>query len=252
MANERLREALLRNGLNLDVVAEKTGVDQKTVERWITKGRTPYPKHRHTIAALVRETEQYLWPDAIAPDRLAAVAESEVVKLYPHRQLIPLELWSRLLADTNERVDILVLAGLFLAEDPSFARTIRKKASEGVSIRMLFGDPSAPEATKRSSEERLATGTVPARIRNALAFIEPLAATAGVEIRFHETTLYNSVFRFDEEMVVNMHMYGSPGAHAPAMHLRRLPNGDLFDTYMTSFEHVWITATPAEFSGAAL
>lgn len=248
MANERLRDALLRHGLDIDYVAEKTGVDQKTVERWITKGRVPYPRHRHTIASLVRETENYLWPDAVAPERRAQVAESEVLKVYPHRNLIPSELWARLLADVSERVDILVLAGLFLAEDPALAKTIKQKTRDGVSVRMLFGDPAAPEATKRSEEERLATGTVPARIRNALALIEPLASIEGVEVRFHQTTLYNSIFRFDEEMIVNMHVYGSPGAHAPALHLRQLPNGDLFETYMTSFEHVWVNATLADFS----
>ncbi|WP_280442671.1 helix-turn-helix transcriptional regulator [Nocardia brasiliensis] len=248
MANERLREALLRNGLDIDQVAAKTGVDQKTVERWITKGRIPYPRHRHTIASLVRETENYLWPEAVTPDRRAQVAESEVLKVYPHRNLIPSELWSRLLSDVNERVDILVLAGLFLAEDPSLAKTIKQKAKQGVSIRMLFGDPAAPEATKRSAEERLAVNTVPARIRNALALVEPLTLIEGVEIRFHQTTLYNSIFRFDEEMIVNMHVYGCPGAHAPAFHLRQLPNGDLFETYVTSFEHVWTDATPADFA----
>ncbi|WP_280433671.1 XRE family transcriptional regulator [Nocardia brasiliensis] len=200
---------------------------------------------------MVRENEGYLWPDAVTPEHREAVAESEVQKIYPHRQSIPLELWSKLLLSAEERIDVLVLAGLFLAEDPAFARILKQKASEGVSVRMLFGDPEAAEATKRSIEERLATGTVPARIRNALAFVESLAETSGIEIRFHETTLYNSVFRFDEEMIVNMHVFGLPGAHAPAMHLRRLPHGDLFDTYMTSFEHVWQTTEPVEFFRSA-
>lgn len=248
MANERLRDALLRNGLDTDQVAERTGVDQKTVERWITKGRIPYPRHRHTIASLVRESENYLWPDAVAPERRAQVAESEVIKVYPHRNWIPADLWDRLITDVSERVDVLVLAGLFLAEDPSFTKTVKRKTRTGVSVRMLFGDPAAPEATKRSGEERLAAGTVPARIRNALALIEPLAEIDGVEIRFHETTLYNSVFRFDDEMIVNTHVYGCPGAYAPALHLRRLPSGDLFETYMTSFEHVWMNAVPADFA----
>ena len=57
----------------------------------------------------------------------------------------------------------------------------------------------------------------------------------------------NSVFRFDDEMVVNTHVYGFPGAHAPALHLRRLSAGDLFDTYLESFETVWADAKPATF-----
>ncbi|WP_280356383.1 XRE family transcriptional regulator [Nocardia otitidiscaviarum] len=245
MANERLREALLRNGLDIDHVAEATGVDQKTVERWITKGRAPYPRHRHAVAALVHETEAYLWPDAVSADRRAEIAESEVIKVYSHRNSIPSDLWTRLLNDAHERIEILVLAGLFMAEEPSFTKTIKQKAAEGTSIRMLFGDPTAPEASKRTGEERLAEGTVAARIRNALTLIAPLADIDGVDLHYHSTTLYNSVFRFDDEMIVNMHAYGLPGAYAPAMHLRRLPGGDLFETYTTSFEHVWATSEPA-------
>ncbi|WP_194828597.1 helix-turn-helix transcriptional regulator [Nocardia sp. XZ_19_231] len=249
MANERLREALLRNGLDISDVADRAGVDSKTVERWITKGRAPYPRHRHAVAALVRESENYLWPDAVSSERRAEVSESEVITVFPHRNDIPSDLWRRLLASATERLDILVLAGLFLAEEPEFTKAVRKRTREGLKVRMIFGRPTAPEADKRSAEERLATGTVGARINNALALVRHLGDIDGVELRYHDTTLYNSIFRFDDEMIVNMHAYGLPGAHAPAMHIRQLPAGDLFDTYMTSFEYVWATATEDDGNG---
>ncbi|WP_280185999.1 MULTISPECIES: XRE family transcriptional regulator [Nocardia] len=251
MPNDRLREALLRNGLDLADVAVATGVDEKTVERWITKGRTPYPRHRHKVASMVRETENYLWPDALPAERRIEMAQSELIQVYPHRNSIPLDVWTRLLSQATERVDVLVLAGLFLAEEPSFTRTIRQKTREGLKVRMLFGDPDEDEATKRSAEERLAAGTVPARIRNALALIEPLSEIDGVEIRYHRTTLYNSIFRFDDEMIVNMHVYGQPGAYAPAMHLKLLPAADLFETYTTSFEQVWSAGYDADLRRSA-
>lgn len=248
VSNDRLQDALLRSGFDPSSAADSLGVDAKTVERWINTGRIPYPKHRRALAALVHESETYLWPEAIAPERRTEVAQAEVVKVYPHRSLIPADLWSRLLQECSERMDVLVLAGLFLAEEPAFAKTVKAKTRQGLSARMLFGDPLADEAAKRSGEERLATGTVPARIRNALALVETLSDIDGVDIRFHGTTLYNSIFRFDDEMIVNMHVFGQPGAYAPAMHLRRLPAGDLFETYMTSFEHVWSISEAADFS----
>jgi hypothetical protein len=58
----------------------------------------------------------------------------------------------------------------------------------------------------------------------------------GVELRFHATTLYNSIYRFDDDMLVNAHVYGAPAAHSPVLHLRRLPGGQLFDHYQASFE----------------
>ena len=82
MPNDRLRDALLRNGLDFDHVAKATGVDPKTVERWITQDRTPYPRHRHAIAAMVRETETLPLAGRGAPERKAEITESEVVQVY--------------------------------------------------------------------------------------------------------------------------------------------------------------------------
>ncbi|AOS61152.1 DUF5919 domain-containing protein [Actinoalloteichus hymeniacidonis] len=247
MPNERLREALLKQGLNLDHVARAANVDRKTVERWITKNRLPYPKHRHTIAAMVRESENYLWPDALPAERKAEVGVSEVVKVYPHRNAIPVELWDRLISEATKQVEILVHAGLFLVERPTFVKDLAKKAENGAQIRLLFGDPASREVVRRSEEEQLGKATLGGRIRNALAFYRPLRAVPGVELRFHKTTLYNSVFRFDDEMVINTHVYGFQGAHAPALHLRRLSAGDVFETYSESFETVWAESKPADF-----
>jgi transcriptional regulator with XRE-family HTH domain len=245
--NERLRDALLRNGLDLDAVAKATGVDPKTVQRWITKNRIPYPRHRHAISSMVRETENYLWPEAVAPERKAEIAGSEVVKVFPHRNSIPVDLWDRLINDAEENVDVLVHAGLFLVERPKFVKDLAAKASRGARIRLLFGDPESPEIALRSEEEQLGEGTLAARIRNALAFYRPLQGVDGTEMRFHRATLYNSIFRFDDEMIINTHVYGFQGAHAPSLHLRRLSAGDLFETYSESFETVWHKSQPATF-----
>jgi hypothetical protein len=247
MANERLRDALLRNGLGYEHVSKATGVDQKTVERWITKGRTPYPRHRHTIASMVRETETYLWPDAVTPERKSEITESELLKLYPHRNSIPPDLWDHLITNATEHVEVLVHAGIFLIERPTFVRDLAAKAKNGARIRLIFGDPASREVARRSDEEQLGKGTLGSRVRNALAFYRPLQDVEGVEVRFHKTTLYNSIFRFDDEMIINTHVYGFQGAHAPAMHLRRLSAGDLFETYSESFEHVWNLSKPATF-----
>jgi hypothetical protein len=247
MPNERLRDALLRNGLTPTQVAGAIGVDPKTVERWIVKGRTPYQRHRHAIAAMVRETENYLWSDAVAPKRKAEISGSEVVRVFPHRNSIPIDLWDRLINNATGHIDVLVHAALFLVERPKFVKGLAQKADNGARIRLLFGDPQSPEVAVRSEEEELGEGTLAARIRNALASYRPLRGVDGVKIRFHRTTLYNSIFRFDDEMIVNTHVYGIQGAHAPSLHLRRLSAGDLFETYAESFETVWHKSAPATF-----
>ena len=51
----------------------------------------------------------------------------------------------------------------------------------------------------------------------------------GVELRLHDTPLYNSIYRFDDEMLVNVHAYGILAAYTPVMHLRRVsPEAEVF------------------------
>ncbi|TCO61869.1 DUF5919 domain-containing protein [Actinocrispum wychmicini] len=243
MPNERLRDALFRRGLAPADVAAKIGVDYKTVERWITKGRTPYAKHRHTISALVHESENYLWPDAIAPERVAEIAESEVVKIYPHRHALPREVWDTLLHNANDHIEILVYSGLFMTEDPKMIRRLRGKAMAGARIRILLGEPDSDEVEKRGNDENIGTGTMGAKVRNALAFFKAINGESGIEVRCHSTILYNSIYRFDQDMLVNTHVYGFMAAHAPVIHLRQLSSGSLFETYSESFESVWKGST---------
>lgn len=245
MANERLRDALLTAGITVEEVAKKTGVNSKSVERWMTTERVPYARHRRMLSTLLGQAESYLWPSAVPPERQAAIAASEVVGVYPHRGTIPSDLWDHLLADATDRIDILVHAGQFLIERPDFIRTLDEKAAAGVTIRIAFGDPESDAVHLRSSEERLGDGVLTARIKYGLVPYSQLLGVPGIEFRFHATTLYNSIFRFDDEMIVNNHVYGAPGAHAPALHLRKLGAGDLFTIYTRSFVDVWALSHPA-------
>ena len=85
-----------------------------------------------------------------------------------------------------------------------------------------------------------------AKIRNALALYRPLRQTEGVEFRLHRTVLYNSIYRADDQVLVNTHVFGMAAAHAPVWHLRKLPGGELASLYIDSFERVWDTATPVD------
>ncbi|MFF3270165.1 hypothetical protein ACFYWU_04390 [Streptomyces chrestomyceticus] len=57
--------------------------------------------------------------------------------------------------------------------------------------------------------------------------------------------MYNSIYRFDDEMIVNVHAYGVLAAFTPVMHLRRI-DGSYFSTYVESYERVWASARPAD------
>src|ERR1700733_6058976 len=141
MRNERLRALLLERGESLDKLAEAVHVDPKTVERWITTGRVPYRKHRFDVASFFGVDESYIWPDALGRDEVAAVSESEIVAVYPHRSEVPREVWEPLFSSAEREIGVLVYSGLFLSEDTRVQRIFKAKAGAGVRGRILLGDP---------------------------------------------------------------------------------------------------------------
>jgi hypothetical protein len=245
MPNERLRAALLEKGLTPEALAPVLRVDSKTIERWITKGRLPYRRHRYALAAHLGMDEGYLWPGALPPEQAIGASESEIINVYPHRWSVPRDEWSRLFAEAEEEIDILVYAALFLAEDTGIIRALADRAREGVRVRILFGDPDSPAVKQRGADENVGE-SVAARIRNALVLFKPVLSVDGVEVRLHETILYNSIFRADDHFLINPQIYGTAASNAPVLRLRRVAGGSMVTTYMQSFERVWDQATPLE------
>src|ERR1022692_3732598 len=148
MANERLRATLLERGITLAALGDELGVDQKTVERWIA-GRTPYRKYRYAVAARLRVDEAYLWPDALSREQVAAASDSEILAVYPRRSAVPHEAWQRLFDSAQREIGVLVYSGLFLAEDSGIQKILAAKASAGIRVRILLGDPASPPVADR-------------------------------------------------------------------------------------------------------
>jgi transcriptional regulator with XRE-family HTH domain len=248
--NERLRRAISDSGLRLHEVAAEVGIDVKTAERWITKGRVPHPGNRASIARLLSVDEAVLWPQ-LADAAAQAASDAELLRVYPHRGAVPAGCWYELIGSAHEHVDVLVYSGLFLLDGRAdLPGLLRSKASEGVHVRLLYGDPDSDAVALRGSEEGIGDGLA-ARIRLSLSYIEPALEAPNVRVRLHDTTLYNSIYRYDDEMLVNAHAYGVGAAHSPVLHLRRTPSGRLFEQYMASFERVWDCARTADCDAAS-
>ncbi len=239
MPNQRLRNALATAGLTQALFAEQVGVDAKSVERWITQDRTPHPTTRARVAQALHQEETYFWPALLGTVQSRNASESEQVQLWPTRNEVPGDVWRTLLGQTHAQLDVLVYAGSFLFEAYDFVDTVRGKAAAGASIRILVGDPDSEAIRIRSREE--GRPAIADRCRSSLEYLSIIFADPGVQIRTHATTLYASVFRFDDAMLVSHHTYGSFASHSPVTHLRRVPGGQLFDFYARSFERVWPT-----------
>jgi transcriptional regulator with XRE-family HTH domain len=242
MPNERLRAALLEQGVTPTALAVELGVDNKTVERWIS-GRIPYRRHRYAVSTRLGVDEVYLWPDALPRDQVAVASEGEIIAVYPHRSEVPHDAWKRLFDSAEEEIGVLVYAGLFISEDAGLQRIFRKKAEAGVTMRFLLGDPESQEVQQRALDEG-AEGAMAAKIRSAIANYRSLRTAGNIEFRLHNTILYNSIYRADDQLLVNTHIYGTPAAQAPVWHLRKIAGGEIASTYIESFDRVWETATP--------
>ncbi|GAA5051980.1 helix-turn-helix domain-containing protein [Nocardia callitridis] len=239
----RLESAMLRAQLDSATLAAAVNVDTKTVNRWLA-GRTPHKRTRVEVAQVLGESESTLWPDK-RPDLAAgAPATAEVIAAYAHRADIPNEVWSSLLLGATERIDIIGYAYPFVLELlPDASELIAEKCRTGVTVRLAFGDPDCAHVTERDQLEQM-QGTLPGRIRNALSMLGGLVDTPGCSIGLHTTHLYNSVFRFDDSMVVTPYLVRARGYQHTALHLRKLSPHGIFASFEDQTEQIWETAKP--------
>lgn len=245
MTNERLRAAITDAGLSLQQFGEKVGVDPKTVERWISTDRIPHRTHRMSAAHILGRSDVFLWPATDSDPRTRSATRAEFLDLYPSRASLPVSTWEQLIDDAREAIDLLAFAGSFLHDGiPEFAERIAARAEGGVRVRLLFGDPESPAVALRGEEEGIGE-LMAARCNLTWKYLAPLLEDiAGIEGRKHGSTLYASLFRFDDQLLVNPHALGAPAGHSPIMHVNRIPGGRLFAHYMESFERTWQAAKP--------
>ncbi|GMA40846.1 XRE family transcriptional regulator [Mobilicoccus caccae] len=242
--NERLRGAIVSAGLTPADLAERVEVDPKTVERWITTGRAPHRAHRLKAAHILGQDDVYLWPSTANTRQAVSAAQAELVTMYPNRGAVPAEEWFRLAREARESIDLLAFAASFLHDGlPGFAELLADRARAGVRVRLLFGDPASAAVALRGEEEGIGD-LLGSRCALSWAYLRALLDTPGIEARQHGATLYNSIFRFDDTVLVNTHAFGAPASHSPVLHIQRIPGGRLHSHYSASFERVWASAMP--------
>jgi transcriptional regulator with XRE-family HTH domain len=237
--NEPLRRALLRARLREDDVAARLDVDPKTVRRWLN-GRIPYANNRAALADLIGADEADLWPDAGGP-LTARARPQELEAVYPHRWAVPREAWTRFFESAEREIGILAYSALFLAEDAGVLHILAHKGRVGVAVKIALGDTDSPQVALRGEEEGIGDA-MPAKIRNALTLYSPLRKVENIEIRLHGTVLYNSIYRSDDQLLVNQHVYGIPAAHSPVFAFRKGADGQIAHMYLEAFERVWADA----------
>ena len=157
---------------------------------------------------------------------------------------MPISVWQQHFADPQHSVDILVLAATFLFDTlDGFVHTLVGAAGRGVGVRLLVGDPDSPSLALRGEEEDIGEAVI-ARCRTTAELLASRASTPGLQIRTHQATLYSSIFRVDDHIIVNFHIYGSPGRNNPVMVFARSDEPRLWATFEQAFSRVWDSAKP--------
>ncbi|WP_018547456.1 DUF5919 domain-containing protein [Streptomyces sp. LaPpAH-108] len=242
--NEALQQAMAEATMTDRQLAEKCGVDVKTVARWITEaGRVPHARHRWAAAAALGKEEDVLWP-AAAKKALKVGPDREVVSVYPYRSAVPASLWRTLITRAGTQLVFAGYTNYFLwLEQARFGTALRRKASAGCRIRFLVGDPDSDLTRAREEDEDVAL-SLSTRIRVTLAELEKLRSQDGVDARYSAGHAHLSVFRFDEDMIVTPLLTHSIGHDAPTLHLRRCQADGMFDRFASHVEELWRRGTP--------
>ncbi|MEE2038766.1 helix-turn-helix transcriptional regulator [Nocardiopsis sp. CT-R113] len=246
--NERLRVRLEQSGHTAASLAAHVGTDPKTVARWISTGRVPHRRNAHAVARLLGADADELWPSRERPSRSTRETDTDEDLVAVHRQRsdVPVEQWRGMFAAAERSIDVLVYAAVFLHEQiPDWNDLLRARAEAGVRVRVLIGDPGCEAVRVRGEEESFGHG-IQSRCHLAAMHYRPLAAAPGVSVMVHSTTLYNSLYRADDHMYVNTHLYGVNAYGNPLLRLRRTAPKGLFDAYADSVDAVWRTARPLE------
>lgn len=244
-ANEPLRKAMADARITIEPLGRAVGVHPKTVQRWLA-GRVPHPRHRWAIADLLGIREEVLWPNIKAGAISSMTGTSEILAAYAHRAEIPSHIWHDLFDHAKIQIDLLGYAMLFLPEaNPRLVDQLKEKAAAGCVIRIALADPDSAAVADRDQEEGLG-GALPARIRTTLHHFAHLKDHEGISLGLHATRMYNSIFRFDEEMLVTPHLYAQPGYASPVLHLRRIGSHGIFDNFASHFERIWVISPRVE------
>jgi hypothetical protein len=141
---------------------------------------------------------------------------------------VPREVWLHLFGSAQHEISLLDHHELSVASDRDVVKVLAERAEAGIAVRICLGDSSDIEAGGQSAFTRYA----------------PLRESREVEIRLHQGVLYSFIYRADDQLLVAQRAYGIRTAEAPVLHLQRTAGGDMFTTYVESFERAWVEAQP--------
>jgi transcriptional regulator with XRE-family HTH domain len=237
--NEALRQAMAKAKITEQQLAEKCGVDVKTVNRWIANPtRVPHARHRWGVCQALGTEEADLWPSAVrltlktGPDR-------EIVQVFPYRSAAPASLWRTLINNAKCELTFAGYTNYFLwLEHANLGNLLRRKSATDCRIRFLIGDPNSEVTHEREREEDVPL-TISTRIAVTVDELHKLRGIRNIEGRYETGHVNISVFRFDNDRIVTPILARRVGHDSPMFHIRREQNDGMFDRFIEHVEELW-------------
>jgi lambda repressor-like predicted transcriptional regulator len=240
VANDLLIAAIRDAGMTRDQVAEVAQADPKTVDRWIA-GRIPHPRYRAVLAQALGVSEVEIWPEATRPRGRTGL--DEIVGAWARRDEQDTPDWRALLRSAERHVDLIGYSLMTVIETRGALHALTEKAGTGVPVRIAVADPDTEHVLTADLAGRQ-PGRLKSRIRTATDQLQKVAGQPGIEVRQHTVATSHTILRFDEHMLLTIHLHGTPGFQAPTLHLRRQRDYGIFDQLTGHVEDIWKTARP--------
>ena len=245
MSNERLRQALHNAAMQPEDFADLLDVDAKTARRWLSGG-TPTSRHRARAIEILSQridiTEHDLWPETAAPP--VGDDSRDLIAIYNRSDDIRIPDWRTLLQATRTAVDLLGTALTNILTTTGTTDLLLEKARRGARVRILTAHPESITlalladqlgAAERDDHDQTQTDRDLALSRS---YLERLHAQPEIELLAHWAEPGPTILRFDDEMLVSLHLHGQRGPEQPLMHLRRRHDGGLFDQHIAHLDAV--------------
>lgn len=220
-------------------LAHHLRITERTVNNWLSTGQVPQRKVAADAAHFLGVPVSELWPRRVPVSRRLSLSEEidqEWVLAYTERSRVPPPVWRTMIANANQHIDILEMSGSYLSHLLRLDHVLPQKLKEGVNIRVALGNPEGYACKQRSEEEKSAPDYIRSKI---LTMLQALTrdGTPLVPIRIHDRTLYSSLLRADDEMLVNVHLLGQAASYNPVLHVTN--TGPLFKQLHRHFEALW-------------
>ncbi|MBV9836825.1 MAG: hypothetical protein JO156_01810 [Solirubrobacterales bacterium] len=248
MANERLRQAIYHAGLDPDQFAELIKVDVKTVHRWLA-GRPAYPRHRASAANALGLQEHELWPDTTPVPVAGHDLRREVKAVFASAEHPDAPNWRDLLDHAVEQIELLGDSLIEILATPGVIDTLAAKATSGCQVRILISAADSIFLEARAAElgqqgqDYIGRTPLHREVETARGHLEPLTRHDAIELRqFYADPRY-TILRFDEQMLVSLHLRRVPAAQAPLLELHREHDGGLFDEFSNHLRAIATTAS---------